>query len=705
MPVHFSVAPLFRGHTAPTDVAVGSASSTSLAGSTSQPAWPGDRLELPVTARDAGLNRDGSALRLHHKAKPTNTLTLDEIVVAPEQRREELLRRFRDLLASKAGVSEGLDPAAARLSIQDGPWRIEVSAGVIRVVAQLDDTERYELTIDATTPTRPQVTLDPPSAERGAALALLLDAFDHLLCKPVHLARRIDPKASQLFELLLGPGGIMNPQDRQLLPAGQRFRNPKLIAWDFNGTVGDGRGSFRPDLRDVTDNLNRMGAMSVITTTIDPQPIERLLAQANIHFNAFFGGREVRDYPKNKHYQVLAEAYGFEADATRARMVVIGDSKTDIPSDLPGVLFINNDDQTPAEVIQLLLHRLDELGDGDFALGLERAGAADLMPGERRTIEMSPISFSVELRDGSNGDTPSLVPTLHDVRVHLNDVELVTLLATAPDPADLDQRARHELGFRFIECILPEERLAGLLRQLADVPEKRSLIAAGQVRLEERRALVQSARGLAQRLLTEPDQMPFERLLGLTEALAEVGDSEVSDQLAELVDHFPQLNRAAAATARAELVDDRATLTALLARARIITPASGRPGAGDPSIGATTEAEYFGRDARALVKLLTRAAASPLSSSDKARGRLLAAMDEFLEKPFPGLDDLFVEMEQQLDASFAEAEASLDELFTERGARAVELAEPATEAIRLASIKERRWTEVKVAWDGLVAAT
>lgn len=661
-------------------------------------------LQLTVTARDADLNTDGSSERLHRTAAPTATLSIDEILQAPQQRRDELLRRYQGMLQTRLGASAdaAVDGMTDR-TIKRGPWQVTLAATAVDISSDDGSGRGHKLHVDLATPGKPQLTLEPDAAtpDRGAMLAFALKAFGEMLFEPARPGSRgqAEPELAKLFGLLLGPQGLLNPQDTAPLKASDRFLTPKLIAWDFNGTVGDGKSSFRPDMRDVTDNLNRMGAASVITTTIDPLPVEKLMGEANIRFNGFFGYKEVRDYPANKHYRGVAESYGLDLDAARGRLAVIGDSETDIPSDLSGVLFVHNDDQTPAEAIERLLHRLDQEGGGRFDQGLEkllRDRGIDALPCQ---VELDNLSFTVELRDGGLDGKPCQVPVICELRVHFDTAELTTLLGTLPDPALLASHSRYDLGLRYIEGELEPARLPEVLRGLDHAADKPAVIAAGARRIQDRQALCGRARTVAEKLLTSTDARPFDDLLELCQRLASVGDSAVATSLAVFADQFDDINARAKPLALQQLTDDCAKLRRLLDQAT--RAAAGAPSAVRPlttRVDASTEEAFFSKNEKAARDLFKTLASNPLDDEVIPRQALIKRLELYLKQPFPGVADSFAAMVSHLGAAEHQARRKLVELFAERMANRSQLNALVPVAERAAARAEPIWAEVAAAW-------
>src|SRR5262249_54841324 len=155
--------------------------------------------------------------------------------------------------------------------------------------------------------------------------------------------REIDPDVALVFQRLLGAGGIFALAD--LAPDGYRFGKPLLLCWDYNGTV-----EGRDGMADTVADLKRMGAESALTTSVFPENYETSMEAQGIRFNAYFGGDRVRQGDVHKTYAAIAASYGISAEQAPDRVVVIGDSTTDAPGDLNGVLFLHNDNRTSAEI-------------------------------------------------------------------------------------------------------------------------------------------------------------------------------------------------------------------------------------------------------------------------------------------------------------------------------------------------------------------
>jgi len=383
-------------------------------------------------------------------------------------------------------------------------------------------------------------------------------------------------------------------------------------------------------------------------------------------------------------------------------MAVIGDSETDIPSDLSGVLFIHNDDRTPSEAIELLLQRLDQAGAGRFDRGLEqllRDRGVDALPCR---VELGNLSFTVEQRDGGPRGRPCPVPVICDLRIHFDTAELTTLLGARPDPAVLDSQGRYHLGLRYIEGELEAARLPEVLRALDHAADGPAVIAAGAARIHDRQALVEQARTSAAGLLTGNDARPMDELCELCQWLAGVGDGQVAGSLASFADQFVDINARARPLALQQLSDDCAKLRRLLDQARRATPSGGgtlRPLAN--RVEASTEEAFFSKSEKAARDLFKALAADPLDPDVAPRQVLLKRLELYLKQPFPGVADLFATMASKLDAAEQRARHKLVELFAERDANRSQLTALVPKAQRAARVAEPIWADVATAWQEL----
>lgn len=321
---------------------------------------PDDRFVRPqmaVSLNDAALNTDLSGVVVNAAAAPKHTLDMAEILRAPEPRRHELTRRYREFLSVHAGgavAATGSDlPPSGALARAGARAVIDGARVTLEVMGEAR-------TLDTARPLR--------RSEADALLPHALATLERLLFTPTG----VDKGAARLALFLVGPTGLLSRGGAPALEDDQRFRNPKLLTWDFNGTVekfGDGR--TRGGLPTSARALAQRGALSLITTTISPEKPEDFLVEAKVEFGGYYGKNEVRPTKGNKQYLGIAAAHGISPADAPGRMAVLGDSATDIPSDLPGVVFFHNSARTPAPAVELLLKAFDDEGAGHLARGLE----------------------------------------------------------------------------------------------------------------------------------------------------------------------------------------------------------------------------------------------------------------------------------------------------------------------------------------------
>lgn len=227
----------------------------------------------------------------------------------------------------------------------------------------------------------------------------------------------------------VSPGTTFRPRHD---PA-SHFISPKLIAYDLNGTA---EGRYGIDT--TTAAFNAMGARSIITTTVKASIAEEAMQKERAPFAGFHGGDEVRPSFGNKVYRSVGATYGLDVELMKHQMVIIGDSETDAPGDLSGVVFIHNDARTPAQALMLLIAELDARGHGSVLDGY-RALA--------KSPSFGPLSFRTETRS-PRGNT---VPVIADVEVAYSVPLLAeALVSTASDPVG---KANRELGRWWFEQI------------------------------------------------------------------------------------------------------------------------------------------------------------------------------------------------------------------------------------------------------------
>ncbi|MEQ8273577.1 MAG: hypothetical protein RMA76_23700 [Deltaproteobacteria bacterium] len=580
-------------------------------------------IQLPVTPTYARLDLDGSALRIGREARPTTTLSAAEILRSAPERRAELLRRHRDFLAHVSGASTTTAPRRPVTTSRAGFDLVATERSV-----RIDAPDGRWVEVDLADPERPRVTSD--GKERGAAMERLIEGFEALLVGRGALGIRFDPKpgVKALFAYLLGPGGALNPQATPNVPQAQRFDHGKLVCWDFNGTVERERNAgFRPDIGFVTDNLNQMGALSVITTSVDPRAVEETMVRANLHFNAYFGADEVRPTRGKKQYAGVAAAYGLDAKDAPHHMVTIGDSATDQSADLAGVVFLNSDSDTPAEVIQRFLYQLDRAGDGSFARGLERT-LSRALDAEPQSLRLGELAFDVALDDANGAPCPKVT----NLRVALDTHALLDVLAAPAPRHDLDGAASYAMALRHLENDCDETTLAAVARNAHRAAEPDAVLASLSLRQsrrdEEIRVARAAASGIDAWLNDHPSAEEVERLVDF---IVRAGDRDAFAQLEAWAPTYAARTDACANAAHVEIAADFTRIDAAIAGALARPTKRQSPGRDRARFEAIQHAaERLPGSADRLVKLLEETEAS----SDLAPGL------EALRKVLPELERL-----------------------------------------------------------------
>ncbi len=600
---------------------------------------PPTPIQLPVTPTYASLDVDRSAVRIGREARPTTTIGAKEILRSAPERRAELLRRHRDFLGHVTRASTA-NPELGKLSASRAGFDLTATATAVRI----DAPDGRWVTVDCTDPERPVLASD--GAERGAALERLIEGFEALLVGRGLFGLRLDPKRGvrEAFAYLLGPGGALNAQATPNVPPTQRFAHPKLVCWDFNGTVERERNAgFRPDIGFVTDNLNQMGALSVITTSVDPRAVEETMVAANLHFNAYFGGPEVRPTPGKKLYEGVAKAYGFDAKDAPHHMVTIGDSATDQSADLAGVVFLNSDSDTPAEVIQRFLFELDRAGDGSFARGLE-ATLERPLDAEPQSLSLGELAFDVALDDRDGAPCPKVA----NLRVGLDTDALLDVLERPAPPNDLDGAARYALALRHVENQCDESTLAAVAARAGATADPGAVLASLALRQSRRTEEVRVARAAATGIDSWLDDHPSAKAVeALVDFIATAGDPAALADLQAWAPTYAARTAACHDAAKATLASDFARLGDALDGAMNRTTKRSSPGRDRERLDAVQNAiEHLPEQVDRLIELLDETEAT----------RDLAPALRAIAEAFP---DLRAMAEAELDAKFT-ARAEVD---------------------------------------------
>lgn len=487
--------------------------------------------QLPVTPTYADWSADGRGRRIGRESAPTATLSAAEIARGGPARRAEITRRHKDFVAHLSGASVA-DAAMTALSVERRGYNLNASASRVDACA----SDGRSVGVDLTDVANPKV---------DGSLELLLETFEAVL-----LSRRPPEAAKSLFRFLLAPGGVLNPQTAPRVEPADRFETPKLVCWDFNGTVERDRNlGFRPDVGLVTDNLNAMGAASVITTSIDPRAVEEMMVRANLRFNAYFGGPQVRPTPGAKQYAGVAAAYGLSRGEARHHMVTIGDSQTDRSGDLRGVVFINSDSDTPAELIQQLLVAMERAGGGSFARGLD-ALCPRPIDDRPQTIRVGDLAMEVSWPDDTRG------PKVAKLRLE-RDASGVLRGLLSPASDDVASIAAYELNLRHVENQLDEQQLAEVVAGMDRVADPHALLASVELRAERRAEEIRVARLGADRIeewLTEEPSAADVR--AIVELVARAGDPRATEAMLRFAPRYAEVVAAREPIALAKL-DER----------------------------------------------------------------------------------------------------------------------------------------------------
>lgn len=631
-----------------------------------------DRPQMPVSLLDAGLNLDRSGTRVNEAAPLKHSLSAREILLAAPERKDELVRRYCAFLSTLAGgaTSKTQQPTIADLELAHAGAMASLQNGTLKLsaagqTATLDIRQTYT------------------SASAAAALDTALLTLERLL----FTAQGVDPRAAELTLFLVGGDGLLTRGKRMPLRAEEAFTNPKLLCWDFNGTVekfGDGRP--RGDLSRTSRAMQRRGATSLITTTIAPEKPEAFMLDHRMSFGGYYGKEEVRPTKGNKSYRLLAEAHGISEMEAPARMVILGDSKTDIPSDLPGTLFLHNDAMTPAPALELLLNTLDQLGQGSFRDGLNALTHGPLKPGEKRQdLQVGDLKFDVEMRDGSNNPLAKFwVPTLCRVRVALDATELTERIANPPDKSDVNGRARMHLALEHLAEGLTETDVPSVIKALQNTQGARAGLAAVDRRLAQRETEIENGRKSVEtlsELFASP--APLQQVANEVLTLLVLGDHEVAHKLPEQVSRLSQIAEEAEPQVRAALEEDAKHMR-MAAQALV---EQGVPFYAGAALGNTGQR-------------LERITKSPLSLSAEQRKKTLEFLqsDEVLR--LPGGREAGMQILQQLSRALADASEKVEEIFALRKSAQAEFDQLVLRADEIAQRRELAFQNIRTARSG-----
>jgi hypothetical protein len=481
--------------------------------------------QLPVTSASSRLNRDGSYVQI--KRTRTDTLSASEILAAPAHARAELLDRYArylSLLASTASKGSG-GTRPPPFAVERNGFRATTTDASI-VIA---DAAGRSITLDASGGS-PRLAGTLPEGLRG----FLLVAFQHLLAGR---AADLDPRVAALVLHLVGPSGLLNA-DR--VPAAEQFRSPKMLAFDFTNTV-----ERRAGMREATDALNQMGAVSLVTTTISAADVEEFLGARRVAITGYHGGREVRDGSTPKEYHAVAGAYGLRQEDLKHCLAVIGDSKTDAPGDLNDVVFVHNDERTPASALQILFAALDRAGDGSFFYGLHRLTDGRALP---TRVRIGPLDFRVE-HWSPNGNS---IPVITNLQIRFTVDALAQALTARPEPGALALRAQQALAHAYLGEMSDDDFL-GVARDLTAHGASDIVRRQLDERIAARSAAVANAQGEARTLFRDAKVATSGSFLSLAADIAGVGDPSAHRMLAAALEAFRGAETIRAAARKLEL--------------------------------------------------------------------------------------------------------------------------------------------------------
>ncbi|MBL8958159.1 MAG: HAD family hydrolase [Myxococcaceae bacterium] len=625
---------------------------------------PADRytpIGLPVTTLNAELSLKGTQVQVGPHAPPRPVLAMEEIRLAPADHRRTLVRRFAASLAFVAGntLQKTSVSSPAEGSTKLGPWSLTSKNGELTV----SHAGGQSVTLSASSVLKG----DP----RDRARELLVDAFSHLL------AKRGDPQAEKLAaSSYLFAHGVLASQGR---PKAQRegMVTPKLIAWDFNGTVQADNGRFRPGMAQTVESLRRLGAMNVLTTSISAEPSERAMDEANIYFDAHFGNAEVRPTKGSKQYEGVAGLFGLDVEASHDNMVTIGDSVTDISGDRAAGLFIHDRDMVAGPAIEQLLLELDRRGDGSL-----RKGLAALLDGRSldkpQTLRLGALQFDVSLRPGNPGKPGRDLPVIDRLHITLGPSEVAAILGAPISPA-IEDSAQYRLAYEHLATTLDEQLVPQAIRAVKG--DTTAVREAVERRLTERGEDVAVARKHAGGLkawLAEP--VSFDEVQGNLLELAQVGDPEVARAVRAAVRSFAaDSEQAGAATMAAIGAQAKALQGALSSAANVI----------DPSAKLT----------RADIKIINRVLEQPETMFTRF-GEVMTALSHL-----PSDDAQVEQIKQQLSKALPdvanEYRAYVKATFVERMARADELAPIDALAAEAAKVRPAAFQQISAALGAL----
>jgi hypothetical protein len=631
-----------------------------------------------IIGRDFGhLNRDGSMVRVNAGADPTPTLSVEEIKNSGPSLKRELLRRYVHFLSVASGASTTAELPSRPVRISSGEFTLTATPqGKITLSERKGRTLEIQLGGE-----KPAIDMKPAS-EPTAPLEMMVEVFERMLLMRGSLAQvrsERDPEALALFDLLLGPAGVLNPDNTLSVDSSERYQNTKLHFWDYNGTVERYSGMqpvFRPGMADVSKTMIRMGAINAITTSMPATKPAEWMMDAGIKFNAHFGKDEVRSgRGGNKEYRGLAQAHGISVSQAPHRMMVIGDSATDAPreGDLPGVIFLHNDADTPAEAIQLLTHALDRMGNGSYAKGLEAAVGGKITDRPQK-VTLGSIEFSVSI-PRPDGNYTGDGPVLTDLRLASSDEGIAERLSQKPQQEQMSAFAEYQLALRSVEDGLAESRMLPVIDKINSFAEPDAVLSAIEKRQARRRSEEQTARSRVSKLKDAIGSPAVaEDIYRTAAAIARAGDVEAAKGLKTIAADFEKLNDAA----RDAHKEDSREFAKELGEAI------------DRVLGQSGDSKVGGRAEMMLKDGLTQ----------NAGWDLIRTIEELRGCNAKDVKKLLEPIKAQIPEWLKKSERGADDFFGRRKSLGGELRRMATQAEEIASRRSAAWERI----DGAISA-
>lgn len=171
------------------------------------------------------------------------------------------------------------------------------------------------------------------------------------------------------------------------------MKNKKMFCWDLDETLGNFRKvayemtdqkipdhisplSIKPGIAGLLSSLNSKGHKNFVTTASDYSYAREALYQTGLieYFKRIFDKKSLCDLDLNKFYFPVVRNENISIEEASKNMIVIGNSERDQPSDLTKTVFIEDRESVylDSPLIEKIIHRLDEFGEGSFIRGFEK---------------------------------------------------------------------------------------------------------------------------------------------------------------------------------------------------------------------------------------------------------------------------------------------------------------------------------------------